>query len=483
MTYTSIIIGTGFSGIAMAIKLKEKGIHDFVMLEKADAVGGTWRENTYPGAECDIPSVLYSFSFAPYPFWNYKWSTQDQILEYINTIVDQYDLRSHIHFQKEMIGATWRDKQGIWTVQLKEGEDYQTKTLIPAIGQLHHPSIPDFKGKDTFQGPNFHSARWDHAIDLKGKTIGVIGNAASATQFIPEIAKVAKEVVVFQRSANWMLPKLDRQYKNWEKKLVKRFPFLFYLYRWSLWLQTGALFLVLKKGNGLFRSIFEKLSLFVMKRKIKDPNLIEQLTPKFPFGAKRVLFSDTYYRALAKPHVQLLTDPISSIQKNSIQTQNSNFPIDVLVYGTGFISNPFLLNIQIIGKDGISIQEAWKENPKAYLGMTIPKFPNLFVMYGPNTNLGHNSIIIMSEAQANYIEQCIAKLQKDSLKSLEIKSKVVEEYFSELQQRLSKMIWSSIDQSWYQSASGFVVNNFPGRTMEYMRRTKRVNFDLFKIEK
>lgn len=481
-THTCIIIGSGFSGLAMAIKLKEKGIQDFIILEKANEVGGTWRENTYPGAECDIPSALYSFSFEPYPLWEYKWSLQPQILEYIKFVAKKYELYKHIQFQKEMIAAKWEAAAGYWTVKTKDGTNYRAKTFVSAIGQLHHPTTPAFKGKEQFEGESWHSAQWNHEVDLADKTVGVIGNAASAVQFIPEIAKTASKVVVVQRSANWMLPKQDRAYKEWEKKLVAKVPFLLRTYRFRLWLMGGGLFFLMKQGNSLLRKIFQYQTTSYIKEHIKDPEMVKALTPTYPLGAKRVLFSDTYYPALAQPNVTLLTGGVKEITKNGvIAGDGSEQKVDILVYSTGFITNPFLRGLDIQGKDGISIQEQWKEGPKNYLGISVNNFPNLFMMYGPNTNLGHNSIIVMSEAQANYIAQCISELEKNNWKSMEVKKDTMNAYHETTQNRLKNMIWMTVEDSWYKSANGNVPNNYPGRTWEYIRKTKRVDLSAYNI--
>ncbi len=481
-THTCIIIGTGFSGLAMAIKLKEKGIQDFIILEKAASVGGTWRENTYPGAECDIPSALYSFSFEPYPFWEYKWSMQPQILEYIKHVAKKHDLNRHIHFQKEMTAAKWNADENYWSVMTEDGTTYNGKTLVSAIGQLHHPSTPNFKGKELFEGDAWHSAQWNHAVPLEGKTVGVIGNAASAVQFIPEIAKTARKVVVFQRSANWMLPKQDRAYKEWEKKLVAKVPFLLRVYRLYIWLLGGGLFNLMKQGNDFVRKIYQKQTVDYIKEHIKDPAVVKALTPTYPMGAKRILFSDTYYPALAQPHVNLATGGVKEITPTGVVAgDGSKHEVDVLIYSTGFKTNPFLAGLTIQGKNGISIKEQWKDGPKNYLGITVDNFPNLFMMYGPNTNLGHNSIILMSEAQANYIAQCVSELEQKKWKSLTVKTDKLNTYHQTTQERLKKMIWMTVEDSWYKSANGNVPNNYPGRTMEYMRVTKTVNFEDFEI--
>ncbi|MEM1120554.1 MAG: NAD(P)/FAD-dependent oxidoreductase, partial [Bacteroidota bacterium] len=342
---------------------------------------------------------------------------------------------------------------------------------------------PNFVGKDTFEGPNWHSAQWNHEVSLEGKTVGVIGNAASAVQFIPEIAKTAKKLVIFQRSANWMLPKQDRAYRNWEKKLVATFPFLLKIYRLRLWLLGGGLFFLMKKGNGLLRKIYQKQTVSYIKEHIKDPNTVEALTPNYPMGAKRVLFSDTYYPTLARPNVELATGGVQRItSKGVVAGDGQERSIDILVYATGFKTNPFLLGLDIRGKAGKSIKEYWKDGPKNYLGMSMEHFPNFFMMYGPNTNLGHNSIIVMSEAQASYIAQCVVLLQKKQATSMEVKSDILENHHQNTQQRLNDMIWATIEDSWYKSANGNIPNNYPGRTMEYIRTTKKVDVAAYEFQ-
>jgi len=477
-TYTSIIIGSGFSGLAMAIKLKETGIENFLILEKAEDVGGTWRDNTYPGAECDIPSALYSYSFEAYPHWEYKWSMQPQILEYIHDVVDKYDLRQYIKFNEEFKSGKWYERDKEWHIMTKSGQSFKTKTCISAIGQLHHPSMPDIVGIDNFQGDSWHSSQWNHMINLEHKTIGVIGNAASAVQFIPEIAKVAKHISIFQRSANWILPKQDRAYRNWEKKLVMTFPILLQLYRLKIWLLGGALFSLMKNGNEFLRKIYQKKSINYIKDHISDQELVRALTPTYPLGAKRILFSDTYYAALARQNVSLVTSGIQNISSQGVTSNDTTeYPLDILIYATGFISNPFLFGLELIGKNGLALSEHWKNGPKNYKGMAIDGFPNLFMMYGPNTNLGHNSILLMSEAQAKYIAQCVESIHNEKWNSLEVKEDVINTYHTETQERLDNMIWASINDSWYKSENGNIPNNYPGRTMEYKRKTKKVNFE------
>ncbi|MEO1437233.1 MAG: NAD(P)/FAD-dependent oxidoreductase, partial [Bacteroidota bacterium] len=363
-----------------------------------------------------------------------------------------------------------------------EGEAFECRHLIPAIGQLHHPSMPPFDGIDDFQGPSFHSAQWNHDISLKGKNIGVVGNAASAVQFIPQIAKEAANVTVFQRSANWMLPKQDRLYKNWEKALVRRFPFLLKLYRNRIYLLAGGLFFLMKGGNQFLRKIYQKKTEKYIRKHIKDEETIQKLIPNYPMGAKRVLFSDDYYEALARPNVHLETANIERITAKGIQTSKKEHPFDLIVYSTGFKTNPFLLGLELIGKNGQALQDAWKNGPINYFGMTVSGFPNLYMMYGPNTNLGHNSIILMIEAQTRYIIECIEQMQRKNWKSIDTKPAAMKAYHEAIQGRLQNMVWSKIKGSWYQSANGNIPNNWPGRTMEYARVTKRVKWADFDCE-
>ncbi|MEE9374212.1 MAG: NAD(P)/FAD-dependent oxidoreductase [Saprospiraceae bacterium] len=481
MYYSAIIIGSGFSGLCMAIKLQEQGISNFIILEKAQEVGGTWRENTYPGAECDIPSALYSYSFEPYTAWEYKWSHQPQILEYLIHVCKKYNLYKHIKFGIEMIGAQWHEDEGIWTIKTNKSS-FKCQSLISAIGQLHHPTFPKIKGQDTFKGTSYHSAQWNHGIDLKGKKVAVIGNAASAVQFIPEIAQIAESVHVFQRSSNWMLPKQDRLYKSWEKKLVRLFPLVLKLYRLRMWLLGGGLFFLMKKGNGFLRKAYEKQTVRYINKCIDDPELAAKLIPKYPMGAKRILFSDNYYHALNKKNVFLVTDTITDINENEICAKNDIVHnCDHIVYATGFRSNPFLLNLDIVGRGGITLKEVWLDEPVNYKGINVHHFPNLFIMYGPNTNLGHNSIVIMSEAQSCYISQCIKALETNDWKAIEIKKEAQSKYYNAIQKRLKEMVWSEVGDSWYKSANGNLSNNWPGRTMEYSRITRQVNFKDYDI--
>lgn len=476
-----IIVGTGFSGICQAIKLKEAGIHDFRILEKANAVGGTWRENTYPGAECDIPSALYSYSFAPNPNWKHKWSHQDQILEYINHVVDLYNLRPHIDYDQEVVAAEYDESKGTWQIRTN-AQSYVACSFIMAIGQLHHPGWAKFKDQEAFIGDVWHSAEWNHEVDLTGKRVAVIGNAASAVQFIPEIAKVVDKLTVFQRSANWMIPKVEPDSSDWVKKMNAKFPALMKLTRLRIWLMGGSMFFLMG-NNSLAKRIGRWYSLKHMKAQVSDPELQEKLTPHYPIGAKRVLFSDNYYPTLMRPNVHLETSPIDRFTESGMITKSGEvYEFDVVIYSTGFVTNPFLKDIEIKGVNGVVLAEQWQRGAEAYLGMVTHNFPNFYMMYGPNTNLGHNSILLMSEAQAKYITQCISVKEKDQLKAIEVTEEAERRFNKEMQDRLKDMAWNQLEKSWYR-IDNKITNNWPGRTMEYSRRTKRVNWKDYKLSK
>lgn len=472
--YEAIIIGSGFSGISMAINLKKEGISSFIVLEKAKDIGGTWRDNTYPGAECDVPSALYSYSFEPFTQWKKKWSSQSQILEYLKYNIEKNQLEDSILFDKEMVSSSFNEKEGYWEIKTKQNDIYIAKSLIMAIGQLHYPKIPNFKGKETFKGVHWHSSRWNHQIDLQGKRIGVIGNAASAVQFIPKIVDKAKFLTVFQRSAKWMLPKKNKKYSDKDKLLFKKYPFLLNWARNSNNTFNG-LFYYLMGQNKLWKKLWQSFSLSYLKKSVKDPELLSKLTPNYPMGANRVLLSDEYYPALIKENVDVNIEGVSHLVEDGIVTSLGNkVPLDVIIYATGFHSHPFFKNIDITGLNGTTIRETWKKSTETYLGITTAGFPNLFMMYGPNTNLGHSSVILMFESQAHYIAKCLKLLSKKNYKYMNVKNQFQNDFTNKVNERLKKTAWAQIKDSWYKDGDK-IVNNWPGKAKEYKKLTKFVD--------
>ena len=469
-----VIVGSGFAGLGLAYKLKQAGINDFIILEKSDGVGGTWRHNTYPGAECDIASSLYSYSFAPNPGWDFKWSKQPQILSYIKNFAKDNDLNRHVKFGQTVKSAQY--SEGRWSVETQEGEAYECQFFVSAIGQLHHPSVPNFKGKDSFEGPNFHSAEWDHSVDLNGKNIGVIGVGASAAQLIPEVAKSAKHLTVYQRSPNWIINKHDRPYSRFEKWLARKLPVMAKLYRGGLWCQGEFLIWPVIKGAKLRGALVRGLNALEIKTHVKDPKKRAKLKPDYTVGAKRILLSDKYYPAIGQDNVTLETEGIREIQKGGILTASGmQHPHDVIVYATGFYTNPFLKEIDVRGAEGTDLREHWKEGAFAYLGVTTSSFPNMFMLYGPNTNTGHTSIIYKLEAQFEHILKLIAKAGAGVV---EVKSEPEAAYNAEAQEKLSKLAWAKIEASWYKDGAR-VTNNWHGGSVEFKRRLENPIYEHF----
>lgn len=476
-----VIVGTGFSGLCVAIMLKQRGIEDFIILEQAASLGGTWRDNTYPGAKCDIPSALYSYSFEHNSKWQYKWSDQKQILQYQHDIAEKYDLLKHMVFNQALQQADYDEQQQNWLLTTVQGEQYQCQHFVTAVGQLHRPFTPDFEGVENFKGETFHSAQWNHDVSLKGKRVAVIGNAASAIQFVPEILPEVAQMTIFQRTPNWMMPKQDRPYTKFEQWLSKAVPPITKLYRFSIWCKGEVGVLPAIQQKPFSKWLLSTLSRGFLKKHIKDPELLKKLTPDYPVGAKRVLFSDDYYPALNNDKVYLDISGVQQITETGITRKDGvTEEFDVIIYATGFKTNPFLEAMQIKGESNILLSDHWQSGAFAYLGIATAGFPNMHMMFGPNTNLGHNSMLIMLEAQARYIADSIQQLDQKNAQSMRIKTEVEAQYNQELQQRIAKLAFTQIDKSWYIS-QGRVTNNWAGGTIEYPRRLKTVDWSCYTI--
>ena len=474
--FDTIIIGTGFAGLGLAARMRERGHDDLVLLEKADAIGGTWRENTYPGAECDVPSALYSYSFEPNPTWDFKWAKQKQILQYINDFADKRDLRRHIRTGVEVVGAQWLD--GEWLVSLRSGAQMRCRYLVSAIGQLHHPRVPGFEGLEEYQGPHFHTARWDHSVPLEGRDIACIGNAASAIQLIPEVAKVARKLTVYHRSPNWIIDKGDRPYSAFEKWLGRVFPPLAKIYRASLWSQGEYGLWPAIQGKRLQGWVLRKQHEKKLKEAFPDdPDMRARLTPDYPIGARRILLSDQYIAALARPNVEVVFNPIERFTESGIVAGGVERAHDAVAMATGFITNPFLKEISVTGEGGLSLRERWADGAEAYLGVMTAGFPNLFMLYGPNTNTGHTSIIYKLEQQF----EIILKLMEEAKGGIiAVKPEAEAEYNAEVQRRLRETAWDKVEASWYKDGEK-VTNNWPGSSREFKRRLTNPVFDHFEF--
>lgn len=464
-----LVIGTGFSGLCAAILARQAGF-EVTILEKGPDVGGVWRENTYPGAACDVPWHLYSFSFFKRVRFSRRYPQQPEILAYMRECAKHYGLYDCTHFGVEVQSARWQEDKQRWEVQAADGKTYSAQSLISGVGQLSRPSWPNIPGLKDFSGPIFHSAQWDHSVDLKGKKVGVIGTGASAIQFIPEVAEQASVLTVFQRSAPYVLPRLDGAYGWLNRQLFKHIPGYERPFRYLLWKSGEMSTDAFDAGDNRVSKLYQWVTRRFREAQVKDPDLRAKLTPDYPIGCKRILFTSNYYPALCQPHVELNTEGVDCVTSTGVRDKTGRtIDCDVLIMGTGFKATEFLSPMQITGRDGVDLHQQWKAGAEAYLGMTVPSFPNLFLMYGPNTNLGGNSIIFMIECQGRYIVQALQALRDKA--SLEVRPEVHERFNAQTQDRLKHTVWNAGCSSWYHTADGRITNNWPGRTAEYRAMT------------
>nr|MBO2511721.1 4-hydroxyacetophenone monooxygenase [Gammaproteobacteria bacterium] len=468
-----LIIGAGFGGLGLAIRLRQAGIEDFLILEKADEVGGTWRDNCYPGAACDVPSHLYSFSFAPKLDWSRKFAPQEEIFAYQRQLADDHGLRPRIRFGVEVSGAEFDEARALWQVTSTGGETFLARVLVSACGQLNRPLYPQLPGIERFRGEVFHSARWNHAYDLSGKRVAVIGTGASAIQFVPQIAPKVARLHLFQRSAAYVIRKPDRAYRSWEIALMRRFPLLQKLDRLLKYVQHESRVLAFSVFPPLMQ-LFRMSFYANLRRGIADPQLRRKLIPDYPMGCKRILMANDYYPALARDNVEVVTEGIREVTETGlIAGDGREREVDAIIYGTGFAATDFLAPMRIIGRHGRELNQVWREGAEAYLGTSVSGFPNLFVLYGPNTNLGHNSILYMLESQFSYVLGCLRALEEQGLRYLDVKPEVQQRFNQRLQQRIRHTVWEQGCTSWYKTADGKNTNNWPGFTIAYRQLTRQ----------
>jgi len=479
-TQTGIaIIGSGFSGICMGIQLIKAGITDFMIFERAAEIGGTWRDNTYPGVACDVSSHMYSFSFEPNPNWSRMFSPQAEILEYLKNCVKKYELTPFIKYNANITGAEFDERNSSWNIHIQSGEIITARTLINGMGPLNRAVIPHIKGIESFAGKTFHSSDWNHSFEMEGKRVAVIGTGASAIQIVPSIAQKVKSLYLFQRTAPWVLPKLDRNMSKFEKKLFRFLPFTQKFYRYLIYwvLESTAMGLVI---NPKWTKILENISLRHLKKSVPDLELRKKLTPKYTLGCKRILLSNDYYLALGLPHSHVITEGIERVEGNSIVTKDGNhFEADAIVFGTGFNAAEYPKEFVVKGLNGKLLSDEWKQGPEAYLGTTVKNFPNLFFIVGPNTGLGHNSMIFMIESQVNYIVQCILNLRENAYKYMDVRDAVQENYNAELQKKLEHTVWNTGCVSWYQTSTGKNTSIYPGFTFQFWKRMKKLKKEDF----
>ncbi|WP_433334109.1 flavin-containing monooxygenase [Spirillospora sp. CA-294931] len=477
-----VIVGSGFAGLGMAIQLKRNGFHDFVVLEKSEALGGTWHDNTYPGCACDVPSHMYSYSFELNPGWTRMFAPQPEIRAYMERTADKYGVREHIRFNSHLDEMAYDDEAKRWNVTLTDGTVLTPRAVVSGVGALHLPSYPKLPGMEKFQGKAFHSAEWDHSYDLTGKRVAVVGTGASAIQFVPKVAKQASELVLFQRTPPWIQPKPDRKIAAPLRTFLEKVPGAARAFRhgiyWSL--EARAVGFTIDPRLSV---PMEKLARWQINRQISDPELRAKVTPDYTIGCKRVLLSNDYYPALARPNVELETDGIAEVRENSVvTTDGKEYEVDCIIYGTGFKVTDAFAELRIIGRDGLKIQEAWADGIEAYRGTTIPGFPNFFMLLGPNTGLGHNSVVFMIEVQIQHVLSCLRLMQEKGATAIEPKPHALRRFNDRMHRRLRRSVWSEGGcESWYLDSTGVNRTLWPGHTFEFWagsRKAKPEDYEL-----
>jgi cation diffusion facilitator CzcD-associated flavoprotein CzcO len=479
--HEALIVGGGFGGIGMGISLKRAGIDDFLILERGADLGGVWRDNSYPGAACDIPSHLYSFSFEPNSGWSRTFANRDEIYAYLRHCAQKYALASHLRCNARVEQAHFDDAAGVWRVRLPDGGELAARILISATGQLSNPVLPHIEGLKDFAGPAFHSARWDHAADLAGKRIAVIGTGASATQFVPAIAAQAARLTVFQRSPAYVIPRADKPYRPWQQALFRIMPWTMRLHRAFIYTRYESRALAFTRAKWLLKVAVGLPFRRMLARQVPDAALRERLMPAYPIGCKRILLSSDYLAAFARPNVELVTEGIARVSASGIETADGRvIDADVIIFGTGFAATRFLAPMRVTGRDGVDLESAWRDGAAGYLGMTVPGFPNFFMLYGPNTNLGHNSIIYMLESQFAHVLRCLRALRDGGASRVEIGASPHRAFNAAVQSRLARSAWVGC-RSWYLDGEGRNTVNWPGFSLTYRWLAARASLSAYRF--
>ncbi|UVO50542.1 NAD(P)/FAD-dependent oxidoreductase [Sphingomonas sp. SUN019] len=473
------VIGAGMGGLCAAILAREAG-HDVTIYEHADSVGGTWRANRYPGVACDVPAILYQFSFAPNHNWSHNYARGPEIHAYTKSLVDQFDLGGSLHLNEGVTRATWDPAAKHWTVETEKGALETFDAIVPALGQLSRPTLPDITGVESFKGAKFHAAEWPDGIELTGKRVGVIGSAASAVQFIPEVAKDAAALVVFQRTANWVIPRNDLAVTDETKVLMAtNLPVAMRLgaqQRAMIFDNADTFFWQAFQFTPEGRAAFTRTALDHLEEQVPDAELRAKLIPDYPIGCKRILITDDFYPALMRDNVTLETNGIVAVEQTGVRTTDSFHDLDVLIFATGFETTAWNWSMEVVGAEGRTLKETWKDGPEAYLGIMVHGFPNMFMLYGPNTNLGHNSISFMIEAQVGYMLKALAAIETDEAQVAEVTADGQRRFNDRIAQLLSGSVWADPHcKSWYKAANGRVYQNWSGNCAAYAEETAEVD--------
>ncbi len=469
-----VIVGAGVGGITTAIELKHHGFDDVTILERSAGLGGTWLHNTYPGAACDVPSHLYSFSFATRRDWSRLCSPQPEILDYLRAVAGEHGADRMVVPETSVQACSWDDADSRWAVSSDDGRSWEADAVVLATGQLHQPAYPSIAGRDSFAGHSFHSAQWDHDYDLRGKRVAVIGTGASAVQFVPEIASEVGQLFVFQRTGNWFLPRKNRPYPQLVRTAIEHVPGL-QDYRRRFVYNYGEFLTLMIRHPRTLGQIGRARSASFMRMQLKDPQVRRKAWPDYTFGCKRILFSSDFLPALQRPNVELITDPIASMSAAGIVTADgSTREVDCIIYGTGFRTNDFMFPMEITGTGGVSLRDQWAGGAHAHLGICVPNFPSLFIVYGPNTNTSGGSIITYEEAQAGYIRQALEQVRARRAAAIDVRPEVEARTDREIQAAFAGTAWTQCD-SWYRDDRGRIVANWPRYMREYEHRVRTLD--------
>src|SRR3954451_8484210 len=475
------IVGSGFSGLGMAIRMKQEGLEDFVVLERDEEVGGTWWANTYPGCACDVPSHLYSFSFELNPEWTRTYSQQGEIRDYLRRCADKHGIRPHLHLQTTVTSAAWDDDAGRWVIETDRGT-VRARMLVAGPGPLAEPKTPDLPGLETFEGKTMHSARWDHDYDLRGKRVASIGTGASAIQYVPAIQPEVEQLYAFQRTPPWIFPHSDRPTTRFERRLYKAFPFLQRMVRGAIYAMRESNVVGFVK-NPKRMKLADFLARRHMRKQVSDPELLERVTPSYTIGCKRILPSNKWYPALQEPNVELITEGIQEVRPHSVITEDGReIEVDTIIFGTGFHVTDMPVAKYVRGRDGATLDEFWQGSPRAYLGTAIPGYPNLFMLCGPNTGLGHNSMVYMIESQVAHVLEAMRAMKRSGAHTVEVREEAADRFNERLEKQHEGTVWTTGCSSWYLDDTGRNSTIWPDWTWRFRQKTTRFDQAAYQLE-
>jgi cyclohexanone monooxygenase len=467
------VIGAGPGGLALGIFLKKAGFRDFTIFDREDGVGGTWRINTYPGLACDVKSHLYSYSFDLNPHWSRLWSGQAEILQYFEQCAERYELESHLQLSTEVVSVRWVADDQVWQLTTKGGRQFHFDVVVSAVGLFTQPVMPDLVEEEPFTGALMHTARWDHSVDLTDSRVAVLGTGSTAAQLLPEVAKIAKKVYSVQRSPTWILPKPDRPYTDREKWLFAHVPLAKKVYRTRLWLRSESNISVIENGSDKTQE-FKGIALRQLEATVPDEELRSRLTPEHPFGCKRLVFATDYLQTMTKPHVEVVSSPARYLRSRSLVTADgTELDVDVVLCATGYAAADYLGQIDVVGEGGASLGETWRDGAYAYLGMAVPGFPNFFMLYGPNTNVGSNSVIFMLEAQARYVVRALKYMRRRRKSYVAVRPAAVAEFIAKIDEWMTGTVWLTRCSNYFRAANGRVVTQWPRSARAFWGMTRR----------